>query len=409
MAETVLNNTVEYNKIHALARARRLVLSKFGSNMLYCWPLADSSPFVRDLMRQHPLYAKGGVVAQAPGVLDYGFRFPASSYASDLTPDYTWQMPTGGGYQTYGHKPIAGMDVPVGLFRGVHLHSYYAQEAGVVTFDVYIAPANTSPTDLPSKSVLHYQYTSTSLTAYQYYGFDMLAPVPFSVMETGYWLYITWNKSGGSYWAYTTGAQNTRGWNGSAYVQPAASHQLNWLSMLGQNDMVTWPVLTKFTVGLWVNADDYDALNGALLTLANAGEEKLKLSVNSDKKAQGYVKNAGGGANTLTATLRLHPGYNLITMSYDRNVAGGIKLGVNGKVIQSADAQDQGLFNEQLAICLGAKQLTGGTVSEQLKDCVIDDVFMAKDVLTDDDLWKVYMAYITTAPLMLVDDVTTSG
>jgi len=47
--------TVDYNRIHALASARKKVIQKFGSNLMHFWPMADGTPFIRDLLRKKVL------------------------------------------------------------------------------------------------------------------------------------------------------------------------------------------------------------------------------------------------------------------------------------------------------------------------------------------------------------------
>ena len=40
---------IEYNKIHALARARKLVIQKFGNSLEHFWPMSDDGQLIRDL------------------------------------------------------------------------------------------------------------------------------------------------------------------------------------------------------------------------------------------------------------------------------------------------------------------------------------------------------------------------
>jgi len=65
-----VTTNVEYNKIHALARARKVVMQKYGPDLLHYWPMADDTGLVRDLLRQKALVGNG-VAAQAPGMLDF--------------------------------------------------------------------------------------------------------------------------------------------------------------------------------------------------------------------------------------------------------------------------------------------------------------------------------------------------
>lgn len=159
----------------------------------------------------------------------------------------------------------------------------------------------------------------------------------------------------------------------------------------------------RCTLGVWVNLDDASLSSGgvgALVTLADASTKLAQVSYTADWKARGYIRTAVGSSYTLTSPSKLHPGFNLITLSYDKGVVGGIKLGVNGKVVASTDAPPEDLFNDVLAACIGATQNTSGAISEGGDNAVVDDVFLAQGVLSDAALWDIYMAYITAAPLM---------
>lgn len=178
----------------------------------------------------------------------------------------------------------------------------------------------------------------------------------------------------------------------------------------GVADFDTWPAADNFTMGVWINADDYNAKNGVVMALSNGTEELAKLALNSAKQPTGYFKDAGSNTYSLSGTRVLHPGFNWLTLSYQRNVANtGVKLGLNGQIVAQATSQNQPLFNQQLAVSLGARALTTKALSSYLKGAIVDDAFAVQSVLaSDDDLWKIYTAYITAAPLMLLKDVTTA-
>jgi hypothetical protein len=224
------------------------------------------------------------------------------------------------------------------------------------------------------------------------------------VTSDDYWVYITWNKAGYLRWFNANAPYETVYWDGDEWIYPSGK-RIGYISANGQSEALQWPSMSKLTVGAWIDASDYQAVDGAILTLANASEELVRLSVNADRKTTGYIKDAGAGTYTLTANKPLHPGFNLVTLSYERGIADtGIKLGVNGHIEDVTTAPAQDLLNATLALCVGAKQLTDGTVSEHLKNAVIDDVFIASDVISDSNLWQIFLAYITAAPLMLVEE-----
>lgn len=393
MTEQAVANTVEYNKIHALARARKVVISKFGSNLMSFWPMADDSTFIRDLLRQHPLVAKGSPIFATSGMIDYAIQLPSGSYASDVTPDKEFSGSATSGYTDRSVKPVAGADLPVGLWRGLHLHNFNAISTGTVTVTVWLAPANTSPSQLDSQCLAKAQY-SQAVTYGEWYAFDILFDNPMVVTTAGYWMYVDWNLSGNLRWFNCNSPIENQYWTGSAW-STISGQRVMWMTALGQSDALVYPALDQFCVGLWANVDDKDAKNGALFTLASS-ENKARIFITSAKKAEGYVKTSGGTAQTLTTPTRFHPGFNLITLSYDRNVVNeGLKLGVNGKVVAKATSPDEALFNATLTLTVGG-----------VPDCIVDDVFMAKDVPTDAELWDIYLSYITAAPLMTVESVT---
>lgn len=400
VAEQAVANTVEYNKIHALARARKLVVSKFGNALMNFWPMSDEGTFIRDLLRQHPLVGKGSPVMKLPGMIDYGVQLPSGAYISDISPDKEFGGTTTGGATDYNLKPVAGKDLAVGLWRGLHIHNFQATQTGTVTLKVWIAPANTSPSNLDSQAIA-YKETTASVVNGEFYGFDVVFDNPVLVLDTGYWMYFDWSGVTGTLrWMNCNAPYDTVYWTGSAY-QTVSGMRIIWLTALGFNDSLVYPALARFCAGAWVNVDDKDAKNGAVITLSSTSEKKAQIFVTSEKKAQGYIKTASGTVTTLTAPTRLHPGYNFISLSYDKNVADeGIKLGVNGKVVAKATSPNEDLFNTTMSISIS------GTSTLALPNAVVDDVFLAKDVPTDEELWDIYLAYITSAPLMQVESVT---
>lgn len=404
MTQQAVANTVEYNKIHSLARARKVVVNKFGPNLMNFWPMADDTNFIRDLLRQHPLAVKGSPSLKQAGMIDYAIQLPSGSYISDMTPDKEFSGSTTGGYTDYSLKPVSGENVPIGLYSGLHVHNFYASQTGTVTVKVWLAPANLNPNQLDAQAIAYATY-SQSVTSGEWYAFDVNFAVPALVTATGYWFYVDWTGvTGNLRWMNSNSPYENRYWSGSAWSS-ISGMRIIWLTALGLSDALTYGLLDQFCVGAWVNVDDKDAVSGAVFTLAST-EKKAQLFVTSDKKAQGYIKTASGTTSTLTASTRLHPGYNLVTLSYERNVAStGIKLGVNGKVVAQTTSPDEALFNTTLALCIGGQQLTTKAFSSGLSDAVVDDVFVAKDVPTDDELWDIYLSYITAAPLMTVESV----
>jgi hypothetical protein len=165
----------------------------------------------------------------------------------------------------------------------------------------------------------------------------------------------------------------------------------------------TWPQFQKLTLGVVVNMENITP-GGMLLCLRNSSEVVARISLSSNFEPSGYIKNSGGTTYTLTAAERLHSGHNLITLSYEPSVA--VKLGINGKVAQSATPNSSAAFSSQaLAVGVGAEVTPGGTASNKSANALIDDVFIASGVVSDDDLWELFLAYITSAPLMQVEEI----
>lgn len=131
----------------------------------------------------------------------------------------------------------------------------------------------------------------------------------------------------------------------------------------------------------------------------------MYIKVTAAKKAQAYIKNTNDNTYTLDAAKALHPGFNLLTLSFERNST--IKLGVNGVIVDTETPANVGILNTTLSVAIGAQKLVAGAASSKLKNAVVDDVFLAKAVISDQALWDIYAAYVIAAPLMLVEDTTT--
>ncbi len=529
--------TFEYNKIHALARARKLVMQKFGSDLLNYWPLSDSTPFIRDLLRKKPLIASGVAVQQA-GMLDYGVGLQ-SGYLSDLVKDT-------GDTEYEGREVLSGdyylaVPVPVGRWTGIKFRN---TGTSGLTDGIAIAPPATAPSSVLSNKLLsvntttsgssetvvdntydpgtegvYFVYSSQPRTGQRltlnttvrsvsfklykagsptgtaqvkifrasdntelgastttldvagltaiatFYSFefnpavqinneDVRVVLVYTGGSSGNWVVLkkvtstgisgpatfydgsTWtDESGqnvfikiltyvpehsatlpfaldadsGQWWCYfkanscrdtgsATHGINGKSWNGSAYTDVS-----DVLVKFSGPSATSWPSYDKFTICVLVNADVSPG-DGVLLSIADANEAKARLYITSDKKAQGVIKNAGGATYTLTAPDQMHPGYNLVTLAYQRNVS--VKLGVNGVIVASTTPNDNALFNTTLAIGVGAQMLTVKTTSLQLKNGVVDDIWLAKGTITDAELWDIYMGYLTAAPLMQLEDVT---
>lgn len=521
--------TGEYNKIHALANARKLVLKKFGSDLLHFWPMADGSVFIRDLMRQRPLIGSG-VSLQQPGMLDYGIDLQ-SGYLSDVV------KKQGGitlmALEEKANDYYVAVPIPVGRWTGV---KFLNNQNVDLTDALVVAPPSTSPSSVLASKLFSvnstrlggtpispveneqtgnaiYLYGSTTRagqritlngslrrivfkpgqtnsptgTAYvrvrKASNDSVLAEVSRNAAEVGggVWsdfvlsepldlnnedvrvcfehagdatnYFVIWSSSPSSisgmrtyyngswvdssdydcqiklygtplthsvtfpfsldadqdaWWAYfkdktcrdtSAGTYGIAGkyWTGTAFGDLA-----DILAEFQGEAAINWPSRDRFTIGVLVNLDNSPA-NGILVALANASEAKARIKITSAKKAEGYFQNSNGTTYTVTSPAQLHPGFNLVTLSYDKEVADGVKLGVNGLVVDKATPSNFALFGETLALGVGALMKTDKTTSDQLKNAVVDDVFLAKGVVLDADLWDIYQTYITAAPLMTVE------
>jgi len=381
-----VTETVEYNKIHAMAYARKLVMQKFGSNLLYFWPMADDSVFIRDLMRQKPLCASG-VGLQQPGMLDYSIDLQSAGYISDVTPDRS----IGGSQSSTSLMGWRALQLTPGIWRALRL--YFNQYSTSSDINLYVAPSNLSPASVPSQAIMSQQLTK----AYGAQYIEWTLPYVLNLQDTSRWLYYSSSDGEVSYSNSGAADDVIKEWTGSAWT----ASTFYWRGNLFGLDAATWPSYDTFTVELWVDRVDTVPWNGTALAIADATEAKARLYVTSAQKVEGTFKNTNGDLYTPASTRTLHPGFNLLTLSYQKGVA--VKLGVNGVVVDTRTPSNYGLFNTALALGIGAQMLTGKTTSGQLKNALVDDVFLAKGVVTDADLWDIYMSYLTAAPLMQVE------
>ncbi|MBI4312289.1 MAG: hypothetical protein HY681_10970 [Chloroflexi bacterium] len=536
-----MTTSVEYNRIHALARARKVVMDKFGPDLLHFWPMVDDTPFIRDLLRRKVLVGQGGVTAQAAGMLDYGMDIGAGHISDEVAdqgqdsftalqptkvssdyylavpvPEGRWKSvkfrneggsalspgvilaapsvsPTdlsaakvldvnsvidGGPYfifehgnpnESNGHTaggtwPRAGQKITLngdlvqvgfrlrretGAPTGTGYVKVYKVSDGSLlgtastTLDVSTLTASfvwkdfffNTPLNIPNIEVrVVFEYNSGDVNNYLLLNRGNADDI--SGMLCGY-NGSSWNDTSGDdavckvrtlaplhrcdfpfeldavagqYWLYFRGnsdydASGTYGMSGKLWGGSAHADRTGVLASFQGVAGGSWSSHDKVTIGALVNVDNSPA-NGMAVCLANTSEAKAYIKVKSDKKIEGFFKNTNGTSYILTSTRALHPGHNLITISYERNV--GVKLAVNGEVMATATPSDHALFNATLALALGAQKLQGGAVSSKLTNGIVDDVWIAKGVLSDRDLWDVYTAYIIAAPLMLLDDVTVS-
>ncbi len=378
--------TNEYSKIHALARARKLVMDKFGTDLLNFWPLADDTVFIRDLLRQKSL-AGSGVSIQQPGMLDYAVDLTTghiSDVVADINPSYSGQ----GAYNEW-----KAVKMPAGAWREVEFPSAYVNVSNVQAF---VAPPDLSPTDVPSKAVATGQVDSPGGSTYKF-----TFPFPIYALADMYWIYLRHWGGGGRFDLYHGGTEglDAQQWTGSAWS--AITDKLRVI-LRGVN-AEAWASYDKFTIGALVNVDN-SPCDGVVVAISDASEIKARLYVKSDKKVEGKFKNTNGTLYTVTAAKVLHLGYNLLTLSYEKNVANGVKLGVNGVVVAQATPNNYPLFNTTLALGIGAQMLTGKTTSDQLKNALVDDVYLAKGVVTDAVLRNIFEAYILSVPLMQMEE-----
>lgn len=136
--------SIEYNKIHALAQARKKVLDEFGTDLVGMWPMNDPGLILRDLLRIRPLLASKTIVSQEAGLLDYAIK---DQGVGAVVQDYGDYAGTYSDTNTV-NSPVASAwkcPIPAGLFKGVDV-KLYTTYAGV-TVDLYISPAGLRPAE----------------------------------------------------------------------------------------------------------------------------------------------------------------------------------------------------------------------------------------------------------------------
>jgi len=259
---------------------------------------------------------------------------------------------------------------------------------------MYVAPAEMSTTDVQNK------YIARQLN-YDPPGDMATFTLPFNLVaaEGAFWFYIKRdNSSHIDCYARDLGLPGHR-WVGTeweAFANPVSAY-------VGGVDARTWAAQDDLTLGLWASFDQSHQ-DGTVVAISNNSEAKVRVSFTSARKLQAMVKNSNGDVKTLNMTLEPHPGFNFIVVAYDRGSS--VKLYVNGVVVAQDTPTNFGLFGETMNLALGATVDAGGSSSNQLPRVVVDDVFVAKSVLTDAKIREIYESYIIAAPLMQVEDVT---
>lgn len=387
---------VEYNKIHALAQARKTVMSKFGSNLLYFWPLADPGGLMRDLRRRKPIAANEilgsglglpGVTPQVPGMVDYAIDMQ-TGYITDDIEDRGYE----GTSQSGTMGDWAAIVIPAGLWPKVRF-----RHAATSPIAVHVGVPGIDPSNILSDDLL--QVTTTYLGSNLH---EAVFPYELRVEQGQYWLYIP-DEAGFGVW-YSTQSQwlLQKSWNAvSASWDDYTSYAYN-VNLYGA-DGVAWPSYDQFTVGAWVNMDNSpsDPSGAFVICLADGLQAHLYITIQSDKTVYGLVRNTSGTTYSMQSSEPLHPGFNLLTLSFNRNNT--VKLGVNGVVVATATPADFGILNTTLALAVGAWKALGGAASFEMTKGIVHDVFMASGVISDSALWDIYMAYITAVPMMQVE------
>lgn len=384
---------VEYNKIHALARARKVVMQKFGPDLLHFWPMADDTPFIRDLLRKKVLVGQGGIIPQAPGMLDYGIDLGPTGYIADETADVG---DDGSGDDTSYGYPMA-VALPIGLWRTIKF-----KHTSVSAITCYVGAPEIPNGDLADEALVEVEssYQGSNLH-------EVTLPYDLPVAtDGGLWFYVPttsprlqsslspqltqyrWD-SGASEWQLKDDAR----WKLQLYGVPGDA----------------WPSLNSLTIGAVVNIDNtpgFGVGGGFVVTLQDSSEGKVFIRVKSSRKIEGYFMNTNGSTYTVTSLKPLHPGHNLVILSYERIV--GVKLSVNGEVVATDTPSDHPLLDTTLALNIGAARNQGlgvGDATSKLTNGIVDDVWIAKGVVSDAALWDIYTSYITAAPLMQVEEL----
>ncbi len=394
-----MTTTVEYNKIHALARARKLIVDKFGSNLLNFWPMADDAQQVRDLLRQRALLATSAVTLQQAGLLDYALK-PGDGYLADCSPNVGAL-----GYDDYGNQwGLALVPIPEGVYDSIEMVGYSDTAQNLKdNLKLYITPQSSGQLNWDDR-VAECLDPEVELITGAFWKMTWRFATPFFAAADQYrfgaHFVSTYYARAGRHSATDQGVGYWTQWSAGNFASLGDYAPVHFVGRPAQS----WPATDKLFVGISANVEA--ASPGVLVALSSNSEAKVQLEVESNYKILGTIKNAGGTLYTVESPDKLHSGFNVLTLSYEPSVA--VKLGLNGRVVlaSTTPSSSGALASGALAIGVGAKVLTTGAASLKVKNALIDDVWLAKSVLSDSDLWNIYMAYIITVPMMQVEDVT---
>jgi len=151
----------EYNKIHAMARARDLMFQKFGSTTLKHWPMADDFRAIRDLARKKPLYASKDCTMQTSGVLDFAVDLGQNNgYIADFSADQGSLDTTSFLVTDVQWTKIV---LPPGVWDKFDARIYQSGTgAGSTTYSLHLAREGLTPTQVESQYVERVQPTPAS-------------------------------------------------------------------------------------------------------------------------------------------------------------------------------------------------------------------------------------------------------
>ncbi|MBI4305224.1 MAG: hypothetical protein HY678_02795 [Chloroflexi bacterium] len=382
----------EYNKIHSLAQARKLVVDKFAGDLVNLWPLNDDTEFIRDLMRQTPLTGSG-LTMRSQGLIDYAAETGAGGYAADATPDVRDAFTTGS--QGTDFANWVAFAIP-----GGRREKFTFDSRKGTGHTVYIVPADTTPSNASSEAIM----TVTTTVA----GATHTCTFPFllDAEEGEYWALVDCSASGDEAITYDISAggayNNTvKKWSGSAWTAQSGNFGRILTVMYG-NDPRTWASLSELTLAGVIEVDGSTG-DGTFIAICDSTEAKVQIRVKSDLKVEATIKNTNGTTYTLTATEQLHRGTNFVLVSYKNN--GYAKLFINGRKVVETSVSAHDVLNVAAALCVGAKMLADSskTVSDELNNATVSDVFVGQRQLADADIWSLFLAFITAAPLMKVE------
>jgi len=389
------------NIIHANAFARKKALSKFGTDLRHYHALNEKNVIFKDLRRSKVLVGTTGVTAYRTGLIDFAVNIN-TGYISDVVKEIGSLTPHASDYNADSWQAFK---MPAGVWNGIEL---FKRGGGTPSdVDVYIAspglnPELSAPQDRAVLTLLSQGAGTADGNA-----FTVTLPFNFVAQTSEFWVYL---KLDGSIQLarYATGGQNTSYiWNSTTDewddINDTSTDTL-YSEMQGA-DAENFVAQDKFTIGLVIDVDQSPG-GGSAYVIANATEYLARIYVNSNHTLEAKVKNTNGTTYTLNYTKGLHPGKNLITLSYEKNVS--VKFGINGVVEASTTPSDYDVFStadHAFGVGCYMKADSSKTVVEELAGAVISDVFFADEVLTDDALWDLFKAYITAIPVSLMDDV----